>query len=495
MKKNNKLNCALAFLSVAFAAQASADCQWTSFQRNGVYAYGFEVAKRENGTITDISLYLGTYIGSMSSMNGTVSYNGQEYAIGAYRDKIATGKNGANERWEYEACTVAPPVVTPPVTPPSDPGGGGGYTPPTDPGNTGGGDGGYTPPPPTVIPPNVPQVSLPANYDELCNYGYTGKKQHVFSIYYTNEMYSTVMSDGTPTQVSASTPHVQETVNDMCVLVPTQVAGSTQGTTTVSCDSYYGTAVGTYIGVVTKYYTYTSTYSSGSQLTDKAESINYVDATACVQDPSKIFSLDAKTDPCPSGQQGSIYSTRYKAVDVNGVVSYPNGTTWNVFNTCAAADSDTNPVVLDTKAKTLISNVGFTSSLFTSSANTQKFIDNLNELPVSTGEHYTFNLTVDDLSAGNYNMSNINRVIAAYDMAVKGNASYRVTVPKTLSKYVGNSGLTDIQKKEIKSAVWDGKSDVKVTYYDYNQLTNGVPKEVSLSVPLLNTNVKDLTVN
>lgn len=438
-------------------------------------------------TINNTIVY-GTRGGAISTFN----YGGQVYYRGPTMIKFSAGNgnNNGNPYYAYNLCTQSAPPPPPPVTP-SDPGGG--YTPPpvtpSDPG------GGYTPPPPTVIPPNVPQVSLPANYDELCDYGYTGKKQHVFSIYYTNEIYNTVMSDGTPTQVSASTPHVQETVNNMCVLVPTQVAGSTQGTTTESCDSYYGTAVGTYIGVVTKHYTYTSTYSSGTQFTEKTPSITNIDTTACVQDPSKIFSLDSKTDACPSGQQGNIYSTRYKSVDKNGVVSYPNGTTWNVFNTCAGTDVDANPVVLDAKAKSLISNVGLTSSLFVSSSNTQKFIDNLNDLPVSTGEHYTFNLTVDDLSVGSYNMNNINRVIAAYDMAVKGNASYRVTVPKTLSKYLGNAGLNDIQKKEIKSAVWDGKSDVKVTYYDYNQLTNGVPKQVTLSVPLLNTNVQDLTVN
>jgi hypothetical protein len=489
MKINNiKISFLLSLLAIGVSTQASADCQYTSFQRNGVYAYGFEVSKRENGTITGISLYLGTFIGSMSSMSDTVSYNGQTYGIGAYRDKIATGKNGANERWEYEACTVgqpAPPVTTPPVTTPSDPGGG--YVPPVT-----------TPvdvPPPTVIPPNVPQVNLPSNYDELCNYGYTGKKQHVFSIYYTSEMYNTVMSDGTPTQVAASTPHVQETINDMCVLVPTQVAGTNQGTTTVSCDSYYGTAVGTYIGVVTKYHSYTSTYSSGSLETNTSDSVSYVDTTACLQDPSKIFSLDSMTEACPSGQQGSVYKTRYKAVDKNGVISYPNGTTWNIYNTCAAPDSDKGEVVLEAKAKSLISNIGLTSSLFISNLNTQRLIDNLSMLPVNTGEHYTFNLTVDDLSYGSYNINNINRILAAYDMAVKGNASYRVTIPKKLSKYIGNQGLKDIDKKEIKSAIWDGKGEVKVTYYDYKQLVNGIPKEVSFSVPLLNTNVKDLTVN
>lgn len=490
MKFNNvKINCLLAFLSVGLMAEAKADCQWTSFQRNGVYAYGFEVAKRENGTITDISLYLGTYIGSMSSMGGSVSYNGQTYVIGAFRDKISTGKNGANERWEYEACTVAPttpPVTTPPVTQP-DPGNGGSNPPVTTPP--------IVVPPPTVIPPNVPQVSLPSNYDELCPYGYTGKVQHIFSIYYTSEIYNTVMSDGTPTQVAASTPHVQETVNNLCVLVPTQVAGVNQGVTTESCDSYYGTTAGTYIGVVTKHYVYTSTYNSQGLSTSRADTISYVDATACTQDPSKVFSIETKTESCPDGQDGSITKTRYKAIDNKGIVSYPNGETWTISSTCISADIDNGVGVVDAKAKDLISNIGLTSSLFLDDSQTQKFIDNLASFTVDSNDHHTFNLVVDNLSSGSYSINNITRVMDAYDVAVNGNASYTLTIPKTLSKYVGNKGLTDINKKEIKSAIWDGSTGINLSYYDYNQLTNGVPKLVSVHIPLLNKSMKNLTVN
>jgi hypothetical protein len=100
----------LSILSVIFlmsiASIASAACQYSSFQRNGVYAYGYERSVPGNS----YQLYLGQYIGTINSAAETITYNGQVYGVGAYRDRICIGKNCTSERYEYEACTVAPAV-------------------------------------------------------------------------------------------------------------------------------------------------------------------------------------------------------------------------------------------------------------------------------------------------------------------------------------------------------------------------------------------------
>lgn len=93
-------------LILALMATASyADCVWTSFSRNGVYAYGFEHGT--GGNSVGYQLYLGTYIGTISSPSEKIYYNGQYWTVGSYVTKTCLGKNCTSEREEYYACSVA----------------------------------------------------------------------------------------------------------------------------------------------------------------------------------------------------------------------------------------------------------------------------------------------------------------------------------------------------------------------------------------------------
>lgn len=87
--------------------QSTPSCAWTSFQRHGVYATGWDHVVNESGRAVDYRLFLGEYIGSVSKNTDTLVYKGRVYSIGRFRQTGCMGKNCTSMRDEYEACSTS----------------------------------------------------------------------------------------------------------------------------------------------------------------------------------------------------------------------------------------------------------------------------------------------------------------------------------------------------------------------------------------------------
>lgn len=536
----------LALLSIGFTTQANAACQWTSFQKNGVYAYGFEVGVNQNGSINSIQLYLGTYIGSMASKTDTITYNGQVYGLGAFRDKICLGKNCTSERWEYEACTVAPAVTYSYTTtqdqnvacPADRPSGyivqrrsyevwsdgsarnfGGWYNvadycsavrsyiqPQTRSYACPSGQSGQITQSRTYevwtdgsirnytawnVSGNtcamLPITTNPIKRRENCPEGYTGYIQYHWVIYYTNDSYSAYDGDGKLITYTLSTPHQQELVeSNNCVLIPSQTVTTTPGSQTVSCDTYYNVTKGTYLGNVIKYGNYVASYNSTTKQTNTVFNLTSTDVTQCLEDPEKTISTESITAACDSGQTGIITKSRYVATDTKGVKSYPYGTDYIVMsNTCigTSPDTDTGDSALPSN-KSLIENLTLTSSLLSDQNYSNQMISMLKSQEIKPEEIHRFNLVINDLSVGKYNPVNVTNVLRAFKAAVGENAQFRITLPQSIDKYVGNGAIKEGQGLSISSAVVNG-NQLKLTYigqFDKSKLS--MPVEQTVNIPL-----------
>ena len=185
------------------------------------------------------------------------------------------------------------------------------------------------------------------------------------------------------------------------------------------------------------------------------------DVSQCRQDPSKTYDVENKTDPCASGQVGVVTSSRYKMTDYAGIITY---TDWIGSNNCSSPDVDDSKKPTIEKAKSLIANLGLTSSIFNSKSSTDDFLNTMQAIQVNASDIYTFNLVIDDLRSGHYNLSNVSKAIKAYNTAVGSSASYRVKLPTSLDKYIDHSQNSG---KAFKSAKLESGSAI-VEYYDAN---------------------------
>lgn len=379
-----------------------------------------------------------------------------------------------------------PPVVTPPVTPPV-------VTPPaeqppvTQPPVV---EPPVVTPPATVIPPTVPQVNVPANYDSLCNEGYTGKIRHVFSIYYTMETYNTVMSDGTPTTAQASTPHVSESIINECKIISTTTTKTEQGVQEQTCDSYNGAAPGTYYGTVYKYVTYTSTYSEITKSTSTSFVVNTNDVRECIPQFTDT-SMERRVRSCPAGQIGEIQEYIYKAVNTRGETVYPYGTDWLLTsNSCANTQTDT-ALSDDTAAPPsgLLSNVSITSSDLRASDRFSKYLTELSGSGWNSSQKQKLIIEVDDLHTGSFSAAKLGSAISKFQKVVGfENAEVEIKLPRTIDKFVGASGITQqaVQNKSIsmKSVKFDGH-DAEVTYWEIGNGSLSTPQEKTAKVNII----------
>lgn len=542
---NNIMKTIVTFILLVIAScNAMAGCQWTSFQSNGVYAYGFEVGVSQTGNgITSIQLFLGTFIATMASTSDTITYNGQTYQLGALRDTGCLGKNCASMRYEYEACTVAPAVSysytaynhSTSACPATQPSGQiniqQSYEVWSD-GSTRNASAWYETSRSCVAVKSSTQTqsrsySCPAGqsgaitesrtYDvwsdgsnknfsawsvsgntctsapltanpikrvELCQEGYTGKITYHWVVYYTNDSYSATDEDGKLITYVLSTPHQQELVeSNTCTLVPGREVETKPGSDTMTCDIFYNVVKGTYIGDVIRYGNYVSTYDSGGKQTSTVFNVTSADVTECKADPDKTISAESISVACDAGQSGQILKVRYVATDPAGNKTYPYGTDYTVTsNTCGSSEADVDTSVKEIFTPSgLLENLYFTSSDIIKNDVLSNYLKTISTGNWSSSEKHKLTINIDDLSSGKYDVAKISNAVGQFQSTVgMGNAEIKLVLPHSLDKLVGNGDITSAAVSNKSIALKSTQLVGKDAVITYLDLESGN----SLSMPI-----------
>lgn len=343
---------------------------------------------------------------------------------------------------------------------------------------------------------------------ELCQEGYTGSIRYKWVAYYSNENYTVKDLDGQDINYNLSTPFQHEVLDvNSCVLIPTNNnITTTPGSITVTCDSYYGVAKGTYQGEVIKYGNYVTSYSSATkQTTTNFVLTNNNDVSSCKADSDKTINVEDRVVACPAGQKGQKVEIRYVAVDSKGNVSYPYGTDYKVFfNSCledSAIDSaiDKAPPKDEYKPSGLLQNVYVTSSSVMSDDSLSSHLKNIQKDGWVSNEKHKLIIEIDDLTKS-YNPSKVSGLISLYESVVgKDNAIIKIVLPKTLNKLVGNGPITQEsvsgKKIEFSNIKLVGNNAV-VTYLSKNPSGRKIdmPIERTVVIPVFDsgTNTKNV---
>ena len=328
---------------------------------------------------------------------------------------------------------------------------------------------------------------------EMCLEGYTGKKTYKWEVYYTNDSYSIIDTDGTKIDYVLSTPHQREVLeSNTCTLIPSNPdVSTTPGSITVTCDSFYGAAKGTYRGDVIKYGNYITSYSSVTKQTSTTFVLtNNNDASSCVSDTEKTLDFEKRIVACEAGKTGQKVEIRYFAVDGKGNKTYPYGTEYNpLSNTCSELQLDKTPPNNDKlKISGLLSNNSLTTSSLTNETKLKNFIDTMDKTTIST-DTYRLNLIVDDLNSKKYNIENVSNTVATFQNAT-GQSVVKVFIPKAINQYVGRDSITasNTKNKIIVSTELLSNGNLKVQYKDLVQ-GNKTAELKSFNIKLFNSNV------
>lgn len=325
---------------------------------------------------------------------------------------------------------------------------------------------------------------------EACPEGYTGFKQYKWVIKYKDVSYQAVDADGKPITYTLSTPYEEEVLDtNTCTLIPSTTVSETNGSETISCDTYYNAVKGTYNGDVIKYGSYVSSYNSGTKQTTTLFVQKSSDISSCVSNAEKSLAYEERKAVCPvAGQTGEIIERRYYTLNADNSRNYLYGLDYFVFsNSCQGSDVDNSTPSTFTSKTSLLKNLSFTTSDISSNKNVSKAVfDNLaGSWTKEQNDQYSLNLVVDDLRAGVYNSSKVGAFVNSFKNIVGSNADVNiVSVPATLDKYLGNGGLTDIKDKHLSGAVLNGNK-VDVSYIDLKAKgDDGLPAIKKFSVTL-----------
>lgn len=331
---------------------------------------------------------------------------------------------------------------------------------------------------------------------ELCAEGYKGAITYHWVVYYTNDSYSAYDGDGKLISYVLSTPHQQEVVlSNTCWLIPSQDLASVPGHESMTCDKYYNGVKGTYLGDVVKYGKYVSSYDSVKMKTNTVFIVDSVDVTQCVADPEKAYSTESIFAACAAGQSGQITKTRTVATAPNGTKTYPFGTDYTVtFNTCAGVSSDSAPVEVEVTTKTsLIENLSLTSTMLSDPSYSAKIVDMLKSQSIKPGESHKLNLVINDLSAGSYNAENVTNVVKAFKAAVGSGAEFKISLPRSIDKYVGNGGIQSGKGFVLTGSQLKGNK-LTVKYVDSaKKKTLSMPEEKSETIQVFSGDLAGIT--
>lgn len=343
---------------------------------------------------------------------------------------------------------------------------------------------------PKMIIPPIPPLTPNRPRAEKCPVGYTGKIQYKWEVYYTDDVYQTTYTDGTPATVTQKTPHQREVLDfNSCKLIPTQTTQERPDVQEESCDSYFGVAPGTYTGMVQKYGTYKSVYDSNSKTTTTTFVVESVDSTSCVSQFTNT-GLETSTMPCPAGQTGSIELYRYKAENTLGQVIYPYGEQMIVgSNSCAGVQADT---VIEQDAippSGLLGNISITSSDLKDSERFSKYLGELSGSGWSSNQTHKLIIEIDDLHTGTFSASKIGSAISKFQTTVGAeNSEIEIKLPRSIDQFVGVGGITReaVQNKSIsmKSVSFDGY-DARVTYWELGNGSISKPQEKEAKINII----------
>lgn len=343
---------------------------------------------------------------------------------------------------------------------------------------------------------SAPLTANPTQRRELCSEGYTGQITYHWVVYYTNDSYSALDGEGKPISYVLSTPHQQELLlSNTCTLVPSRGVATVPGHESMTCDKYYNVVKGTYLGDVVRYGNYVSSYDSSQKQTSTVFDVTSIDVTQCVADPEKTYSTESIYAACDAGQTGQITKSRTVATAPNGAKTYPFGADYAVAsNTCAGTSADSAPAEIVVAAKTsLIENLSLISSMLSDSSYAAKIVDMLNAQTIKAGETHRLNLVVNDLSVGKYNATNVTNVVRAFKETVGSGAEFRITLPRSVDKYVGNGGIQSGKGYSLTGSELSG-NQLTVKYMDsIGKKTLAMPVEKAIDIQLFNGDLSGVT--
>lgn len=329
---------------------------------------------------------------------------------------------------------------------------------------------------------------------ELCPEGYAGFKSYKWVLKHKNVEYTAIDTDGTEIKYTLSTPYEEEVLNvDSCKLIASipQIE-SKPGSVFQTCDEYYGAAKGTYTGQVVKYGNYVTAYSSESKSTSTVFNVTSLDVSACQTNSDKTINGEARNKACPAGQTGNIVEMRYVATDNKGSKTYPYGEDFEIFsNNCvepSAPEAATPPVQSDVPS--LIQNLSLPTSMFSNTQRANEIVTMLNSQSINTSEIHNLNLIIDDLRPAKYNKSNISKVVKAFSDATGSAGTVRIQLPRSIDKFAGNAGLTDISNKTITSVVLNQSNQIELTYITIDKTKKTeIPKKTTIKIGIFDSNV------
>lgn len=331
---------------------------------------------------------------------------------------------------------------------------------------------------------------------ETCPEGYIGKKTYKWELYYTNDSYSVIDTDGTKIDYVLSTPHQREVLDtNTCTLVPSvdeiDKEKNVEGSELKSCDAYYNVSKGTYKGDAIYYGVYKTSYSSATKTTTRTFVQNgNIDLTSCVLNDELTFSYETKITPCASNEEGQKIDAVYYKLDNKGRKTVISSQA--ISNTCKAMqelgkDNEKAPI----KLEGLLSNNSLTTSSLTNTTKFKDFISTIDKTTIK-GDMYKLNLIVDDLNAKNYNVDNVSNTVAAFQKLNTGTTitSVKVFIPKSINQYVGRDSIasSNAKNKIIVSTELLSNGNLKVKYKDVVK-GNKTAELKSFNVKMFNSNV------
>lgn len=329
---------------------------------------------------------------------------------------------------------------------------------------------------------------------ELCPEGYTGFKSYKWVLKHKNVEYTAIDTDGTEIKYTLSTPYEEEVLNiDSCKLIASipQIE-SKPGSIFETCDNYYGAVKGTYTGQVVKYGNYVTAYSSESKSTSTVFNVTSLDVSACQTNSDKTINGENRNKACPAGQTGNIVEMRYVATDNKGNKTYPYGEDFQVFsNSCvepSAPEAATPPAIASTPS--LIQNLSLSTSMFSNSQRANEVVTMLKAQTIDSTETHNLDLIIDDLTPAKYNKANISKIVKSFSDATGSTGTVRIQLPRSIDKFAGNAGLTDISNKTITSVVLNQSNQIEVTYITIDKAKKTeVPKKSTVKISIFDSNV------
>lgn len=345
---------------------------------------------------------------------------------------------------------------------------------------------------------SAPLTANPIQRRELCAEGYTGVITYHWVVYYTNDSYSALDGDGKLISYVLPTPHQQELLlSNTCTLVPSRGVATVPGYETVTCDKHYNVVKGTYLGDVVRYGNYVSSYDSNQKQTSTVFNVISIDVTQCVADPEKTYSTESIYAACDAGQTGQITKSRTVATAPNGAKTYPFGADYAVAsNTCAGVSADSAPAEIAVTTNTsLIENLSLTSSMLSDSGYSAKIVDMLNAQTIKPGETHKLNLVVNDLGTGSYNATNVTNMVRAFKSAVGSGAEFKISLPRSIDKYVDNGGIQKGKGYSLIGSELSGNQLVVRYIETSKKKTLEMPIEKTVKIQLFNGDLSGVNFN